>query len=596
MTWFPEVLVPGPWWSGLTYRHDRPLEPGVRVRVPIGRGSRIGFVSRCDETSSWPEKKVRPIMEVLDESSTIPDVSWRLMTWVGRSFLCGVGQALSSMLPEQILKGEDLSPFIDRSKKKEKPSFSMEGLYRWLDDDRLKFYEELLGDGSTRAIISFPEQLRAKAFLKRLEDDGIVGGLLWPNTGGKKKMEAWLSVRDGNCRFVVGGPGVMAAPLEPDLVVVEDEGNDSYRMQRHPRLNGRSVLTRLAMDSRSRLVVGGRIPSSRVFRELRPEEERGRLESRVVFIDLNDANRVSVPGASDEIPLAEGTMTRTLDTMENGRVALWILDRKGYVGDLKCDDCEHPLRCDCGGTLRLFGGRGRCVRCGKTFDIPNKCPNCGGPVIMGRRPGLEALLPIAQAVVSKERVFTWSSDDPKRTVDRRDRIKELSSGGLVVGTRKSLELCDILDVGLVCWLDSDGEARRSEHDARYSAYTMISESCWRGPSPERRQVVIQSRRPGKGWQVSLLSGWTSFWRRELVERSELELPPFRYLAEIRVSCRYKERLIDKLVSAGLDVMDPDPFQDLIWVAVKHLHRLYVALESEYVIGSAEYPKVVLWTD
>ncbi|MDR1651908.1 MAG: hypothetical protein LBR87_08975, partial [Synergistaceae bacterium] len=42
------VAIPGPWWTGLTYSAPRecsgPPERGARVRVPVGRGSRIAVV------------------------------------------------------------------------------------------------------------------------------------------------------------------------------------------------------------------------------------------------------------------------------------------------------------------------------------------------------------------------------------------------------------------------------------------------------------------------------------------------------------------------------------------------------------------------
>ena len=39
-----DVVVPGPWWTPLTYAAERPLSTGARVRVPLGRGTRVGFV------------------------------------------------------------------------------------------------------------------------------------------------------------------------------------------------------------------------------------------------------------------------------------------------------------------------------------------------------------------------------------------------------------------------------------------------------------------------------------------------------------------------------------------------------------------------
>lgn len=594
MSCFVEVIVPGPWWGSLSYRSPDPLQPGCRVLVPVGRSKRVGFVLSCSGTSRWPEEKVRSISSVLDREPALPDHLWKLARWTGKAFLCGPGLALMAVLPREILSGQEVSPFKGSEKGGLAPSDTLT-CYRWLDRHRLDFYRSMVQD-STGTIVAFPEQARAESFFKEVQRDGLDGGLLWPVTGGQAKFNAWIAARDGNYRFVVGGPGVMSCPLMADTVIIEDEGNEAYRSMRYPRLNGRSVLSRAAKEMGAKLVLGGRIPSSRVFSHLRPEEDRDRSTKRVVFIDVKEGHCLDVPGASRDLPLAQGTMERTIEQLSVGKVVIWILDRKGYVGDLKCDECGAPISCRCGGVFRLEGGQMSCFRCGKKAPLPEVCPNCGGPVITGQNPGIEALIPAAQAMVADRPVVIWSADEPRGKIAVRDRIKSLRSGGLVLGTRKALELCDHLEVGLICWLDGDGEARRADHGARYSAYSMVVESCWRGEAPWDRRIVLQSRNPGKGWQKALLSGWTGFWNRELKERLDVELPPFRYLLEISSLGEDKDRMSDSLLDSGGDVMDPDPEGDNLWVAFSHISPIYRAMEDFFSIGSRCYPKAVLWTD
>ena len=39
------VSVPGPWWTHLSYLHNSAIPEGVRVKVPLGSGQRVGIVS-----------------------------------------------------------------------------------------------------------------------------------------------------------------------------------------------------------------------------------------------------------------------------------------------------------------------------------------------------------------------------------------------------------------------------------------------------------------------------------------------------------------------------------------------------------------------
>lgn len=598
MVYYHEVIVPGPWWNTLTYRFDRALPQAVRVIVPVGRGKRTGFVSRVSSECLWPENRVRSISSVIDEESVIPMHFWNLTDWTGMAFMCGRGEVLKSLLPDDLLKGKEIPPMKKKSDISCINSNKIETFYRWIDSERIEKYYECIKDCSGQVIVSFPEQETARRFFKELPAEIASQALLWPATGGKKLLKSWVDVRDGLVDVIVGGPGVVAAPASDlSLIIVDQEGSDSFRSQRYPRLNTRSVLARFAKETNSDLLLGGRIPSSRIFRGCSPSEVQSRPGKRLSFVNIFDGNKISIPGITWDIPLGESSMVKTLKCTNDGRVALWLLDRKGYAGDIHCDDCGESIYCHCGGTFKLEKDRMVCLKCGDKRAVPDKCPHCGGPVLVCKSPGIDALLTVAKNVLPEDRVFIWQLNNPKGVKERKERLASISHGGLVIGTRKALELCDLSDVGLVCWIDGDGEARRTELGARYTAYSLISESCWRGNMPESREVVVQSRRPGKGWQVALQSGWTQFWEKELEERREFDLPPFRYLVQISNLGVEKDKLVDSLLDSDIDAMDPDPDADLIWVSVKSLTRLRKILSKYYNIGSSrDYPRVVVSTD
>ncbi|MPN17819.1 primosomal protein N' [bioreactor metagenome] len=83
------------------------------------------------------------------------------------------------------------------------------------------------------------------------------------------------------------------------------------------------------------------------------------------------------------------------------RTALWILDRKGYAGEITCEECGGTLVChSCGVALRAEeeAVNVTCPLCGYKAPFPKKCPKCGGFLLSGKRPGLEIVLKIAQAL------------------------------------------------------------------------------------------------------------------------------------------------------------------------------------------------------
>ncbi|MEM9657204.1 MAG: primosomal protein N', partial [Planctomycetota bacterium] len=82
---------------------DRPeqlVEPGRRVRVPLGRGNRevVGYCVAV-ETRRVAERQLKPIREVVDSHSLLSREMLRLTRWMADYYLCPWGQVLEGVVP-----------------------------------------------------------------------------------------------------------------------------------------------------------------------------------------------------------------------------------------------------------------------------------------------------------------------------------------------------------------------------------------------------------------------------------------------------------------------------------------------------------------
>ncbi|MBR1673277.1 MAG: prephenate dehydrogenase, partial [Fretibacterium sp.] len=508
-----DVIVPGPWWNALTYEADGALAPGARVRVPVGKGVRVGFVLGLSRAE--PKFQVRRVLEVLDRACVLNADLWDLALWMGRAFLCGAGLALKALCPPELLAGE---PVPDVTGIPVSKAFRETHCFLPWDEERWDFYRCCLEEGG-RTLLLFSEARAAKTFFASLPASLRSEALLWPSSGGRKLWNAWRAARAGEVRLVIAPPGGVFAPLTPDRIIVEEEASPAYIFQRPPRVSARSLAGRRASTLGAELVLGGRMPSSKTFLRIKPSCTVLPGRKKVIVADVRRSLEGQERGVEGTLPLTVSLLTRTRAELSGGRHVLWVLDRRGEAGEVFCAECGHAVRCPrCGGTMRSeeSGRRLRCVRCGAREDLPSRCPDCQGELWSGRRPGLEALTSMAGRLVRGVPVLLHEG-------------KTLRPEGpsLILGTRGALALCDTLDVGLAAWLDMDAELRRPDYGARFQAFSMVWESCWRGRNADEgeRDVLIQSRR-GAEWRGLLAGGWERFWRRELTLRSELGLPPF----------------------------------------------------------------------
>jgi primosomal protein N' (replication factor Y) len=72
---------------------------GKRVRAPFGRGDRstIGYCVRLTETA--PDRAVKTLLSVVDDTALLDDHLLRLTRWMADYYLCGWGQVLNAVVP-----------------------------------------------------------------------------------------------------------------------------------------------------------------------------------------------------------------------------------------------------------------------------------------------------------------------------------------------------------------------------------------------------------------------------------------------------------------------------------------------------------------
>jgi primosomal protein N' (replication factor Y) len=166
---------------------------------------------------------------------------------------------------------------------------------------------------------------------------------------------------------------------------------------------------------------------------------------------------------------------------------------------------------------------------------------------------------------------------------------------LVLGTRSLLSLCRTIDVGLIGWLDADTESWKPDYSAKAEGFRIIWASCWTGKNPDSRRVILQSRKPKRGWQVALEAGFKYFWDRELSERQNLELPPFRFLFEVSSTEATLPKMKEALEKEELEVLSGPQGEHSLQVKVDDLGKIKRSMAAFFAVNSTsqEYPRLSL---
>jgi primosomal protein N' (replication factor Y) len=91
--------------KAIALRHE--LKPGMRIKVPFGKSSRLGVIVALSETSDWDPAHVKPLTSLHDESPVITKELMALCEWAARYYHHPIGDVIFHALPVLLRKGEN---------------------------------------------------------------------------------------------------------------------------------------------------------------------------------------------------------------------------------------------------------------------------------------------------------------------------------------------------------------------------------------------------------------------------------------------------------------------------------------------------------
>lgn len=570
-----DVSIPQLGIDSLTYETDIQLEEGTRVIVEVVKTKYAGFFIGESRKNLPPNVKAKPIDGVIDDGRVIDSDIWELSEWAGRIAMCGMSKALRASLPIQILTGEKLLP----PPVNESPSakFTERNFFNPFDSERVNFFLAEM-DSDLRTLILFPKKEEAKSFFMNLPERLKNESVLWSSES-PKFFETWKMIHSRKIRVVIAPPGGVFAPLMPQKIIVEDEASPAYVIPYTLNFSARSLAGHRASFLGAEFITAGRIPSLKTFIRKKPREILKPNRKNIILADIHRSRKEELPGIEGNIPLTYTLTSRTHSEIAQGNNVIWILSRTGESSEVFCSNCGESVKCPkCEGIMqsRNDGDILKCKRCGMIRELPKVCEKCGYHLLVGKRPGIEALSKIAGKYFDGVHIYT-------------DGVKVSSLRGLILSTSKGLGLLSEIDPSLVAWLDLDSELWRMNHDNRFNVYSMLCESYWRGRTHDsNRKVLIQTRRKGLKLAEFLSRGWGKFIPDELRTRNEFMLPPYGYIVEVETNNQtLRNAISDSLMDAGIFVMDPGDDSQVFYVNCESLEAIRKILEPEKFIRNTK---------
>ncbi len=413
-----------------------------------------------------------------------------------------------------------------------------------------------------QALMLVPEISLTPQMMNRLKSRFGRVAVLHSGMTQPQRHQHWRWIADGEVDVVVGARSAIFAPLPRlGLIVVDEEHEPSYKQDTTPRYHGRDVAIKRAQMLKIPIVLGSATPSLESVNNCRTREQFHlvRLPRRVLNLPLP---RVTVIDMRNDVQASRGQkllgqmMTKELkSTLENGKQAILLLNRRGHSHFIFCPSCQHVVTCpNCDVSLTyhrayLEAQNHRrswvmCHYCEHRSQVPTACPLCGKKLIL-IGPGTQK--------VEEELAMTFPSAKVQRmdsdAVKPDQMVKILGAFGLgeidiLMGTQMIGKGLDFPNVELVGVLNADTSLSLPDFRSSERTFQLISQVAGRcGRAEATGKVVVQSYMPDEqAVMMACRHDFEAFARRELRMRQSCKMPPYVRLARIIMRDKKLEKL------------------------------------------------------
>ncbi len=352
------------------------------------------------------------------------------------------------------------------------------------------------------------------------------------------RSNEYKRIRSGKCRIVVGTRSAVFAPLENiGLIIVDEEGERTYKSESSPRYNAKDAAGRRCLYHNAVLLLASATPSvesyynalrgkSRLF--TMPERYHKGSDGKpsmphAEIIDMTGNGRLF----SDEL------INAVNENLAKGEQSILLLNRRGYHTHIACGVCKEPLSCpNCSipMTYHKVNNRMICHYCGYGEDYTGRCRSCGSEKLRPAGMGTQRLVDELAEFFPSARILRMDADTTYSRYAYDKRFTAFGNGeyDIMVGTQMIAKGLDFPNVTLVGVLNADkalfsGDFR--SYERTFSLITQVVGRSGRGNGGGR--AYIQTFVPDH-YVINLAAAqnYTAFYEQEIAMRRALIYPPF----------------------------------------------------------------------
>lgn len=575
-----EVCIPKTTLNTLSFGADESIEKGSVVWVNLKGRKKPLLALVLDVHKNFPAFKLKPAL--LHESGYKFSKRYvDTILWCASYYMCSLGEVLDAFwtakLDKYLTKAETPSSTLFETKRTEiQLTAEQQNAVGILDEMLLEkgFRGALLhgvtGSGKTqvylevvrkalslglKTLILIPEINLTPQTKKRFEDflERKIP-ILHSALGEKEKRQTWQNLLYKKTDVLMGTRSAILAPFEPDLIIIDEEHDSSYKQQDpSPRYNVKETAFYIAHKHSALVVLGSATPSIETYNNAKTGNLKlieifsrpGNLPMPpVVIVDMKEQRKKQ----DKDLMLSSTLRDELAQTILKGEQAIILLNRRGHSTSRICESCGETLLCEDCNVVLVYHKQYKklmCHYCNKLYPANITC-KCGSNKFVFLGSGIEKAEEEIKEWLPSAKVLRLDSDTTSTLGATEELLQKFRNNecNILLGTQMVAKGHDFPLVSLVGVLCADIGSCLPDFRAGERYFQLLTQVAGRaGRFLENSKVIIQTFCPENPiMQFAIRHDYINFSKTELIERQEAFYPPFCKIVQIKLQAKNKQKL------------------------------------------------------
>ncbi|MGI5958852.1 MAG: primosomal protein N' [Massiliimalia sp.] len=429
----------------------------------------------------------------------------------------------------------------------------------------LKLIERTLDLGK-QALMMVPEISLTPQIVKQFKNRfGNQVAVMHSSLSLGERMDEYKRIQQGKANIVVGTRSAVFMPLSRiGLIIMDEEGEASYKSDAPPRYHAREVAKYRCFNHQALLLLGSATPSVESYYQAKTGvyqlfEMKQRYAQAVLpevyLVDMRDEEKRG--NLSSVSVLLQQEVNRNL---QQGEQTILFINRRGYQTFASCLSCGEVVkcpRCDVALTYHKDNGYMMCHYCGYAHKFQKKCPSCGSEHLKLSGLGTQKIEDELEALFPGAKILRMDTDTTYSRYAYSEKFEAFRQGkyDILVGTQMIAKGLDFPNVTLVGVLSADTGLYSNDFRGIERVFSLVTQVVGRsGRADKMGRAYLQTYQPDHPvLNFAARQDYESFYQDEIISRKALLYPPFCDICTISFS-GIREALVENSARVFLGMM------------------------------------------